>query len=102
MSQERTRFPITPQDRHRTARSFDDVRAVPEENIPRREERPQDKPLPPKEAARDHEARTEEAEDGDTQEGDPHAEDVNAAEDAQGEDTEDDEDDGDDDALRSP
>jgi hypothetical protein len=53
MSQERTRFPITPQDRHRTARSSDDVRAVPEEKIPRRERRPQDKPLPPGASADD-------------------------------------------------
>jgi hypothetical protein len=47
MSQELTRFPITPKERHRTARSFDDVQAVPEENLPRQEEHPQDKPLPP-------------------------------------------------------
>lgn len=53
MSQERTRFPITPRDRHRTAQSFDDVQAVPEEKIPRREERPQDKPLPPTRATED-------------------------------------------------
>lgn len=53
MSQERTRFPITPQERHETAKSFDDVAAVPEENLLRQEERPQDKPLPPD--AREHE-----------------------------------------------
>lgn len=47
MSQERTRFPITPEERHRTARSSDDVQAVPEEHLPRQEEHPQDKPLPP-------------------------------------------------------
>lgn len=47
MSEELTRFPITPEERHRTARSFDDVRAVPEENLPRTEEQPQDKPIPP-------------------------------------------------------
>lgn len=47
MSEELTRFPITPQDRHRTAKSSDDVRAVPDENLPRQEDRPQDKPLPP-------------------------------------------------------
>ena len=56
MSQERTRFPITPQERHRTAASFDDVAAMPEDNRPRREERPQDKPAPPqRRAARDTE-----------------------------------------------
>ncbi|HEX6257679.1 MAG TPA: hypothetical protein VFZ70_17850 [Euzebyales bacterium] len=54
MSQERTRFPITPQDRHRTALSSDDVRAVPEEKLPRKERRPQDKPLPPGATADDH------------------------------------------------
>jgi hypothetical protein len=53
MSQERTRFPITPQDRHRTAMSSDDVRAVPEERAPRKERRPQDKPLPPAATADD-------------------------------------------------
>lgn len=47
MSEELTRFPITPEERHRTARSSDDVKAVPEENLPRQEEQPQDKPLPP-------------------------------------------------------
>ncbi len=47
MSEELTRFPITPKDRHRTAKSSDDVRAVPDENLPRQEDRPQDKPLPP-------------------------------------------------------
>lgn len=47
MSEELTRFPITPQDRHRTAKSSDDVRAVPDENLPKQEDRPQDKPLPP-------------------------------------------------------
>ncbi|CAN5907490.1 hypothetical protein BH23ACT10_BH23ACT10_34030 [soil metagenome] len=47
MSEELTRFPITPQDRHRTAQSFDDVHAVPEENLPRQGEQPQDGPLPP-------------------------------------------------------
>ncbi len=31
MSQERTRFPIQPQDRHRTAGSFDDVSNEPEQ-----------------------------------------------------------------------
>lgn len=46
MSEELTRFPITPQERHRTARSFDDVQAVPEESLPRQEDQPQDKPLP--------------------------------------------------------
>jgi hypothetical protein len=45
MSEELTRFPITPEERHRTARSFDDVQAVPEESLPRGEEQPQDKPL---------------------------------------------------------
>jgi hypothetical protein len=49
MSEELTRFPITPEERHETAKSFDDVRAVPEENRPRQEEQPQDKPLPPTE-----------------------------------------------------
>ncbi|HSK91690.1 MAG TPA: hypothetical protein VK875_10285 [Euzebyales bacterium] len=47
MSQERTRFPITPQERHETAKSFDDVDAMPEQNRPRKERRPQDKPPPP-------------------------------------------------------
>lgn len=47
MSEELTRFPITPEERHRTAQSFDDVKAVPEENQPQQEEHPQDKPLPP-------------------------------------------------------
>jgi hypothetical protein len=47
MSEELTRFPITPEERHRTARSSDDVRAVPEENLLRTEEQPQDKPLRP-------------------------------------------------------
>lgn len=47
MSEELTRFPITPQERHRTAKSSDDVRAVPDEQLPRREEQPQDKPEPP-------------------------------------------------------
>lgn len=71
MSQERTRFPVTPQERHRTAQSFDDVKAVPEENIPQREERPQDKPPPPTRATqkedrdddRDHDHRDEEDEE---------------------------------------
>jgi len=49
MSEELTRFPITTEERHRTARSSDDVRAVPEENLPRTEEQPQDKPLRPTE-----------------------------------------------------
>lgn len=53
MSEELTRFPITPQDRHRTARSSDEVRAVPDENLPRQEERPRDKPLPPGDAGGD-------------------------------------------------
>lgn len=48
MGEELTRFPITPQERHETAKSFDDVRAVPEEHEPRQEEQPQDKPLPPR------------------------------------------------------
>lgn len=56
MSEELTRFPITPEERHRTAQSFDDVHAVPEENLPRQEERPQDKPLPPDEDADDDSA----------------------------------------------
>ena len=47
MSEELTRFPITPQERHQTAKSFDDVAAVPDENLPQTEDRPQDKPLPP-------------------------------------------------------
>jgi hypothetical protein len=47
MSEELTRFPITPQERHRTARSSDDVRAVPGESLPKHEDRPQDQPLPP-------------------------------------------------------
>jgi hypothetical protein len=47
MSQERTRFPITPQERHETAKSFDQVEAVPEDRRPRKERRPQDKPRPP-------------------------------------------------------
>lgn len=46
MSQERTRFPITPQERHETAKSFDDVDAKPEQSRPREEARPQDKPYP--------------------------------------------------------
>jgi hypothetical protein len=47
MSEELTRFPITPQERHESAKSSKDVAAVPDENQPRREARPQDKPLPP-------------------------------------------------------
>lgn len=47
MSEELTRFPITPQERHRTVRSSDDVRAVPEERLPDNEAQPQDKPPPP-------------------------------------------------------
>lgn len=48
MSQERTRFPITPQERHRTARSSDDVAAVPHEHLDQPDEqRPPDTPLPP-------------------------------------------------------
>lgn len=47
MSEELTRFPITPQERHETARSSDEIRAVPEENLPRQEAQPQDKPPPP-------------------------------------------------------
>jgi hypothetical protein len=47
MSQERTRFPITPQERHETAKSSKDVEAKPEENQPQKKKRPQDKPLPP-------------------------------------------------------
>lgn len=77
MSQERTRFPITPQDRHRTAQSFDDVQAVPEENIPHREERPQDKPLPPTRDADDDERDdAEHDEDDEDSAQDEHDEDV--------------------------
>jgi len=47
MSEELTRFPITPQERHESAKSSKDVAAVPDENRPRKEARPQDKPLPP-------------------------------------------------------
>jgi hypothetical protein len=47
MSQELTRFPITPRERHETAKSFDDVVAMPEDHRPRQQDRPQDKPLPP-------------------------------------------------------
>lgn len=53
MSQERTRFPIQPSDRRRTARSSRDVRAVPDESA-QDDERPQDKPdVPPHERHRD-------------------------------------------------
>ena len=58
MSEELTRFPITPQERHRTAKSSDDVRAVPDENLPKQEDRPQDKPLPPTHDERDEEDET--------------------------------------------
>lgn len=58
MSEELTRFPITPQERHRTAKSSDDVRAVPDENLPKQEDRPQDKPLPPMHDERDEEDET--------------------------------------------
>lgn len=57
MSEERTRFPITPQERHQTAKSSDDIAAVPDENLPRTKDRPQDKPLPPQ--AREHEDKPE-------------------------------------------
>ena len=53
MSEELTRFPITPQERHETAKSSDDIAAVPDENLPTQEERPQDKPLPPQRDADD-------------------------------------------------
>jgi hypothetical protein len=65
MSQERTRFPITPQDRHRTARSSDDVRAVPEEKVPRRVRRPKDKPLPPSATAGDEGDEGDESDESD-------------------------------------
>ena len=46
--EELTRFPITPQERHRTAESSDDIAARPEEQQPnRRVENPPDKPLTP-------------------------------------------------------
>lgn len=56
--EELTRFPIQPQDRHRTAKSSDDIEARPEEQRPgKREERPQDKPVtpPPEDRAFDDE-----------------------------------------------
>jgi hypothetical protein len=47
-SEELTRFPITPQDRHQTAKSSEDIEARPEEQRPgKREKRPQDKPVTP-------------------------------------------------------
>lgn len=50
MSQERERFPIQPQERRESAKSFEDVRTPPEETIPEREESPPDKPdVPPQE-----------------------------------------------------
>lgn len=48
--EELTRFPITPQDRHQTAKSSEDIEARPEEQRPgKNEERPQDKPVTPPE-----------------------------------------------------
>lgn len=77
MSQERTRFPITPEERHRTARSFDDVQAVPEENLPLQEDQPQDKPLPPTaEAADDADEASDDAEDTDEARDDADADDT--------------------------
>lgn len=64
MSQERTRFPITPQERHETAKSFDEVEAVPEENRPRNERQPQDKP-PPRDAAESDQDKPRPADDRD-------------------------------------
>lgn len=46
MSQERTRFPIQPEDRRRSARSSRDVKAVPEERA-QPDKAPQDKPQVP-------------------------------------------------------
>lgn len=49
--EELTRFPIQPQDRHRTAKSSDDIAAVPDEQAPGKvEDRPQDKPVTPRDA----------------------------------------------------
>jgi hypothetical protein len=46
--EELTRFPITPEERHRTARSSDDIEARPEEQSPGgTEAQPQDKPVVP-------------------------------------------------------
>ena len=47
--EELTRFPIQPQDRHRTAKSSDDIAAIPDEQEPGKvEARPQDKPVTPR------------------------------------------------------
>lgn len=47
--EELTRFPIQPQDTHRTAKSSDDIAAEPEEQRPgKREANPQDKPVIPR------------------------------------------------------
>lgn len=47
--EELTRFPITPEERHRTAKSSDDIAAVPDEQQPGKvEARPQDKPVTPR------------------------------------------------------
>jgi hypothetical protein len=46
MSEELTRFPIQPDDRRRTARSSENIKAVPDE-IPETDEDPPDKPQVP-------------------------------------------------------
>jgi hypothetical protein len=47
MSEERTRFPIQPDDRRRTGRSSENIKTVPDE-LPEAEEEQQDKPpVPP-------------------------------------------------------
>lgn len=46
MSEERTRFPIQPDDRRRTARSSENIKAVPDE-LPEREAEEPDKPAVP-------------------------------------------------------
>ena len=52
--EELTRFPIQPQDRHATARSSDDVAAVPEESVPGKvDPDPPDKPSGPPGATAD-------------------------------------------------
>ena len=59
--EELTRFPIQPDDRRRTARSSENIKAVPDE-LPEEEQEMQDKPsVPPHQRAqREH---TEEPED---------------------------------------
>ncbi|MGI8575689.1 MAG: hypothetical protein ACR2MA_10205 [Egibacteraceae bacterium] len=57
MSQERERFPIQPQDRRRTAKSFDDVATPPgDPAVHQSEENPPDKPqVPPHDRHARHE-----------------------------------------------